>query len=347
MNSLEKKKFQRGIKMRKNRIVAISFQILILLGLIVLVGCETTIKNPNSLPSLIQKQDFTADYQGRATDVVDPGPPQYIFTYDELDMDHAVGVAFIGGVFQQYYAFAFEFLPGTTTRLLGDPVVPDDPRPFHGLPGGTGDSVDWDEIVQGDYHCSPTAAAMVLSYWAKEKGKGTLLQGLPAGATGQVGLIKRLAEYLDTNDQNTVMNVGDNMGHFGTFGIDQTTGISAYASANGGYSFTVTPRAFNFASYKNNINNNRPVIITFRNPGTKMGHVVVGYGYDGNNILYKDPADGSSNTVPSHRVRSASDVNGALSRSYGQLIPLPIEPSKASGEWIDAMEITIDEAVSP
>ena len=90
----------------------------------------------------------------------------------------------------------------------------------------------------------------------------------------------------------------------------------------------------------------RPVLLFFRNPRTKMGHVVVGYGYRDDIVLYKDPLDGGSHEKESGTMTSATDVAGSLGRSYGQ-IPLPIGPSQASGEWADVIELTVDEQVSP
>lgn len=310
-------------------------------------GCKKTIQNPNSLPAMHQKHDFTDVYRGRDTDVELAGPPPTRIKYDQLDDDQAVGVAMRGGVFLNHYAYGFERDPVTGDRQLGEPADPDDPRPFHGLPGHTGDSKDWDTITDGSNHCSPTVAAMVLSYWAAEKGKAGLVGGLPGGAGAEVELIKRLAEYLDTNDQNPGMNNGDKLGHYGTFANDQIAGIPAYARANGGYNFTVTPHPFDFDQYKQTIKNSNPVIISFRNPGSKIGHVVVGYGYRGSKVLYKDPWDGASKEIPAANITSTRDVAGALARSYGQLIPLPITPSLASRPWIDALQLIVVEQVTP
>lgn len=310
-------------------------------------GCgdkEVTIDKPDSLPALQQKQDFTAEYVGRKSDVIEEVSGN-AFVYDVVDIDVAVGIPVIGGnpaTKKNYWAFGFEKKRDGTLLLVGpDPANPDDPvRPFHGKPRGAGDSKDWDEIVAGSYHCSPTAAAMVLAYWAAEKGKPALV---PAG--GNAALLRGLAEALDTNDQNATKNHGDLHVHWGTFGRDQIAGVAEYARANGGYAFTLTERAFAFDRYKTSIGASEPVIIAFRNPGSKIGHVVVGYGYKGTKLLYKDPADGRKGEVESASVTTTRDVNGALARAYGQFPPLPIVPSAASGTWVDAL--MFEQAPSP
>lgn len=303
-----------------------------------------TIKNPDSLPALKQKQDFTADYTGRDTDIQQGTPPRKV-PYDRLDTDIAVGLPKVGGVRLKYWAFGFERRPDGTVNLEApDPNNPDDPlRAFHGKPGGAGDSLDWDKIVKGNYHCSPTTGAMVLIYWAKEKAKPNLLQGLPAGAAGEVMLISKLAQAFDTNDQNTAKNKDDHHGFFGTWGADTQAGITEYGTSVG-VPLTVEVRAFDFAKYKTAIDKDQPVILVFRNPGSKIGHVVVGYGYKGDKVLFKDPWDGSSSEVDSTRVVSTQDISGAMQRRYGQLTPpLPIEPSSASSSWIDVVELVVGE----
>jgi len=314
-----------------------------------ILGCDNrvTIKNPDSLPALKQQQDFSADYAGRNTDVMQGTPPKSV-PYDKLDADVAVGLPMVGGVKQKYWAFGFASLPNGDKNIVEpDPSNPDDPvRAFHGKPKGAGDSSDWDAIVNGREHCAPTTAAMVLTYWAKEKGKTKLLNGLAGGAAGQHQLISKLAEADDTNDQNPSKNSNDNHGHFATFGKDARSGISEFASS-AGETLTSSVEAFDFDKYKASIKRDEPVILFFRNPGKKIGHVVVGYGYKGSKILFKDPSDGTEREGDSTSVVSSTNVAGAMARAYGQLAPpLPIQPSLASDRWTDVVQLTV-EGISP
>jgi len=324
----------------------------VIVSLLVLPACATkTITNPESLPALHQRQDFEAEYRGRATDIIIPGSaPPRAFNYEELEgvQDVALGdVLQPDGTPACWTAFGFKFHPVTNAQQLGDHTAPPgQPRPFEGSAGNPGQRRDWEAVIQGRYHCSPTVAAMVLTYWAREKGKPNLLQGLTNDAAGQVGLIKRLAEVVDTNDQNLSKNQGNHLGQIGTFGRDQISGIREYATANGGYNLVVTPVDFDFDAYKREIDASRPVIIHFGNPGRKVGHVVVGYGYRRDDVLYKDPATGAIGEKPAAQISRIRTLQEGLDRLYGA-VPLPVEPAVASQLWIGAFMVLVSEAVSP
>jgi hypothetical protein len=237
--------------------------------------------------------------------------------------------------------------PDTNRQQLGDhQAPPGDPRPFKGLPSGPGNQRDWEYIVQGNYHCSPTVATMILTYWAKEHGKQNLMQGITDNAAGYVEMIKRLAELLDTNDQNPSQNHNDHLGHIGTFGNDQIAGIREYAQANGGYNLRVTPLDFVMDAYRREINAHRPVIIHFGNPGKKVGHVVVGYGYRGDTVLYKDPWDGSLGEKAANQIQRIRTVQEGMGKLYG-IVPLPVDPAFVSQAWTDAFIVTVQEGITP
>ncbi len=310
-------------------------------------GCKkarpVTIRNHASLPALQQRQDFSADYNGRASDVMQQVMPPVAIPYDRLDTDVAVGLPMVGGVRGTYWAYGFQNVGGNPNIVEPDPNDPNDPtRPFHGKPGGSGDTSDWDDIAMGNMHCAPTCAAMVLSYWAAEKGKPNLIQGLPAGAAGSKRLISLLAEAQDTNDQNAAVANGDNHGYFGTFGDRGQAGIASYAQSVG-YNLVMSREPFDFDKYKQSIGRDEPVIISFRNPGEKIGHVVVGYGYKGDTILYKDPWDGAVGEKPKAHAVAATTVASSGGRTYGQATPpLPMVPSRADQDWIDVIALTIE-----
>lgn len=326
---------------------------LCLLGTIPIAACNTTtVRNADNLPALRQQViDLEAVYRGRATNIVIPqsNPPRS-FNYEELDgnSDVAFGdVLDANGRPQCWTAFGFKINPDTNQQQLGDhQAPPGNPRPFKGLPSGPGNQRDWEYIIQGKYHCSPTVATMILIYWAKEHGKQNLMQGITDDAAGHVEMIKRLAEVLDTNDQNPSKNSNDHLGHIGTFGTDQIAGIREYAQANGGYNLRVEMRDFSMAVYKREIDAHRPVIIHFGNPGKKVGHVVVGYGYRGNTVLYKNPWDGSLEEKAANQIRQIRTVQEGMGKLYG-IVPLPLDPAFASEPWVDVFMVTVQEAVTP
>lgn len=75
---------------------------------------------------------------------------------------------------------------------------------------------DYTAIVNGDWHCSPTSAAMIHNYWHRNR-------------LDEVSTISAFARDFDTNDVNAMMNRADHEMHYGTYIKDISPGVRLYA----------------------------------------------------------------------------------------------------------------------
>ena len=225
----------------------------------------TYVDRSNSLPRWSQHQNFAPMYQVRPTDILDGGTP-----------------------------VAYQNLP-PVENLIVNPDSPDEwyvePQPWPEPDMRDFANSDLDDIQSGDFHCSPTAAAMVIQYWATVRGFSAV--GKPAGYP-VANYIFDISWHMDTNDVNPYIRSGDEKGHFATFLDRVNLGMKSYVGVRtSSYIVTSTTVGWNEAVYENEIENNRPVIINLHSTLTNMGHSVVGIGFDTDNIYIVDPDVGT------------------------------------------------------
>ena len=106
----------------------------------------------------------------------------------------------------------------------------------------------------GDYHCSPTAAAACLQYFADSTGDTTILGGIPAKR-----LVDILAKLAGTNRNGT-----------GTFTHNLVNALTQYINLKGN-NYTIRQSGFNWKLMRNELERCQDVLVNIKWPNSK-GH---------------------------------------------------------------------------
>lgn len=190
------------------------------------------------------------------------------------------------------------FFPISYDQLAGEARVKIKNKDTFGLFPGTNlvdfTPIDFEQIVNGSYHCSPASFAMLLS-WHTNSGRLKKL-----GNPTEFDYIQTLAFAADTNDLNPDLNSGANkVGHFGTISKDIVAAVKEYfrvydvpksaSKPKIGIWVSVGPNDFE-GSFKNAIDHGKPLVIHYKpKEDSTIGHAIVGVGYNDKEFIIVDP----------------------------------------------------------
>jgi hypothetical protein len=263
-------------------------------------GVDVRMLNVAQVPKINQAQNFANLMNPRGTDLAINNNQ---LTYQQLP---TAGGANLGDTHAQVDPNRVRIADGRPAQIFTG--VNSDLLGYRQFRNG-----DLADINGGAFHCSPTSAAMIMQYWAARMNMPALGQG---NQETVVQYIDAIANAMDTNDQNANVNNNDQSGHFGTLVANISDGMNAFAGArvNGIQMRAAAPAAFDANTYRRLIDNNQPVLVSFREQGTLLGHSVVGIGYATNGnaagpltgLFIRDPA--TNNNEDSMRLPNGAQI---------------------------------------
>ena len=270
------------------------------------VSAQTFIRNQAQVPRWNQHHDYRNIYQNLTTDMPLANQLGAFVTYSNLAGDPRIF-----------------FSPANSPLYYVNPAAPR--TKFMAIDYYTGNA-GGNDLAGGGWHCAPTATGMWME-WLRQNSLTRL-----ANRGGEVASITGFAQDADTNDQNPNIRAFDNVGHLGTYRPEMVNAANAYVrnSYSGIINAIFGPRiaAWNYSpnAYRQMIDRNKPPVVFYENldqngQPTGSGHVVVGVGYDAQNVIVADPWDATTKLHAFNTIRQLGGGGGGT--LYGAPIVNP------------------------